>query len=133
MLVLSYFFSIFVTKYKLFMQEELLLCQCGDPAHQLIFHYDDTPHAPAVYVSVHLTQESNFFKRLWRGLKYIFSNKRSIYGDFDEIVLRPEDADKLQYAADMLRGIGEYYDEYSVADETDTVIPLIINPNKYKS
>jgi hypothetical protein len=82
---------------------------------------------------VHLTQESNFFKRLWRGLKYIFSNKRSIYGDFDEIVLRPEDADKLQYAADMLRGIGEYYDEYSVADEADTVIPLIINPNKYKS
>ena len=84
------------------MDKELLLCQCGDPNHQLIIFYDNDTENPIVYVSVHLVPETNFFKRLWRGLKYIFSNKRSIYGDFDEIILRPEDADKLQKAADLL-------------------------------
>ena len=107
------------------MHEELLLCQCGDPAHQLIMFYDDTPHAPCVYVSVHLTPERNFFKRLWRGLQYIFCNKRSIYGDFDEIVLRPEDAYKLQDAVDILRGIDEL--------ENDNVLPLYIKPTNLPS
>ena len=99
------------------MIEELLLCQCGDPAHQLIIFYDDAEN-PAVYVSVHLVREKNFFKRLWRGLKYIFSNKRSIYGDFDEIILRPEDADKLQRAVNLLQ-------------ETNVMVeyPLFIDPD----
>ena len=44
------------------MTEELLLCQCGDPAHQLIMFYDDDVEAPAVYVSVHLSPEPNFFQ-----------------------------------------------------------------------
>lgn len=89
------------------MTEELLLCQCGDPAHQLIMLYDDDVEAPAVYVSVHLSPEQNFFKRLWRGIKYIFFNKRSIYGDFDEIILRPSDAEKLQRAVDLLEGMNK--------------------------
>lgn len=89
------------------MTEELLLCQCGDPAHQLIMFYDDDIEAPTVYVSVHLSPEPNFFKRLWRGIKYIFFNKRSIYGDFDEIILRPSDAEKLQRAVDLLEGMNK--------------------------
>lgn len=92
---------------------ELLICQCGDPAHQLIFSYDKgvdenkrlVKELEMVYVSVHLIRETNFFKRLWNGLKYIFSNKRSIYGDFDEVILRPEDADKLQKVVDYLNHI----------------------------
>lgn len=107
------------------MHEELLLCQCGDPAHQLIMFYDDTPHAPCVYVSVHLTPERNFFKRLWRGIKYIFFNKRSIYGDFDEIVLRPSDAEKIQEAADILRGLREFDDE--------NAYPIYIRPTNTPS
>ena len=109
------------------LHEELLLCQCGDPSHQLIMHYDDTPHAPNVYVTVHLTPERNFFKRLWRGIKYIFFNKRSIFGDFDEIVLRPSDADKLQHAVDLLRGVGEVYDQDEVA------YPIYIKPDNVVS
>lgn len=104
------------------MIEELLLCQCGDSAHQLIMFYDDDPEAPAVYVSVHLTPERNFFKRLWRGIKYVFCNKRSIYGDFDEIILRPEDAYKLQKAADVLSGIAGSQE-----------IPLFINQDTLPS
>jgi hypothetical protein len=100
------------------MVEELLLCQCGDPSHQLIMFYDDDPKNPAVYVSVHLVPEHNFFKRLWNGLKYIFSNKRSIYGDFDEIILRPTDADKVQKAADLL---------FSFNKNKEIVVPIIFN------
>lgn len=105
------------------MREEILVCQCGDPAHQLVIFYDDDPAYPSVYVSVHLTPETNFFKRLGRGLKYIFSNKRSIYGDFDEIVLKPEDAPKLQEAVNVLTGIGGIRE--------GLFIPPV--PNKYKS
>lgn len=84
------------------MTEELLLCQCCDPAHQLIIYYDNDPESPAVYVSVHLSPERNFFKRLCRGIKYIFFNQRSIYGDFDEIILRPSDVDKLKKTVNVL-------------------------------
>jgi hypothetical protein len=108
------------------MHEEILLCQCGDPAHQLIMFYDDTPDAPCVYVSVHLAPERNFFKRLWRGIKYIFFNKRSIYGDFDEIVLRPEDAEKVQEAADILRGLQEMEEDHGI-------IPLYVKPTNTPS
>lgn len=104
------------------MTEELLLCQCGDPAHQLIMLYDDDVEAPAVYVSVHLSPEPNFFKRLWRGIKYIFFNKRSIYGDFDEIILRPSDAEKLQRAVDLLEGMNKNIE-----------IPMFIDPNTLPS
>jgi hypothetical protein len=104
------------------MTEELLLCQCGDPAHQLIVFYDDDVETPAVYVSVHLSPEPNFFKRLWRGIKYIFFNKRSIYGDFDEIILRPSDAEKLQRAVDLLDGMNKNIE-----------IPMFINPNMLPS
>lgn len=90
---------------------ELLICQCGDPSHQLIFSYDNgvdenkkiINELEMVYVSVHLTREPNFFKRLWYGIRYIFSKYRSIYGDFDEVVLRPEDADKLQKVVNFLK------------------------------
>ena len=85
------------------MNTEIMVCQCSDPAHHLILFYDDNPINPAVYVSVHLVRETNFFKRLWRGIKYVFSSKRSIYGDFDEIILRPQDAYKLQKAVDLIK------------------------------
>lgn len=85
------------------MVEELLLCECGDPNHQLIIFYDnDEDNTQNVYLSMHLKPESNFFKRLWRGFKYIFFNEKSIYGDFDEIILRPQDAEKLQNVVDIL-------------------------------
>ena len=67
-------------------------------------------------------QNQIFFKRLWRGIKYIFSNKRSIYGDFDEIILRPSDAKKLQRAVDLLEGMNKSVE-----------IPMIIDPNMLPS
>ena len=104
------------------MVEDILICQCGDPSHQLIFRYDDTPQQECVYVSVHLSPERNFFKRLWNGIKYIFSNRRCIYGDFDEIILRPEDSYKIQNVLDFLKS----------TDKTITV-PLVFNKNSLPS
>lgn len=106
------------------MTEELLLCQCGDPSHQLIIFYDDEQEVPTVYVTVHLSPNRNFFKRLWRGIKYIFFNKRSIYGDFDEIILRPNDVDKLRRTVDLLE---------STKEEDASIIPVIINKNSLPS
>jgi hypothetical protein len=111
------------------MKEDLLICQCGDPAHQLILFYDDDIEIPAVYLTVHLSPERNFFKRLWRGIKYIFANKRSIYGDFDEIILKPEDAGKLQNAVDYLNTLNEFNELI----DNEGVIPIYITENKYKS
>ena len=105
---------------------EILVCQCGDPAHQLVVFYDDTPQNPTVYVAVHLAPERNFFKRLLRGLRYIFTNRRSVYGDFDEVMLQPKDAHKLQAAVDILNG-------KSLNNQHTVEIPITIEPTKYVS
>lgn len=85
--------------------EELFLCKCGDPSHSMIICYDHDERFDykEVYMAVHLYREDSFFRRIWIALKYIFSKRRSIYGDFDEIILRPEDADKLQKVVDYLK------------------------------
>ncbi|MBQ8421525.1 MAG: hypothetical protein IJX11_04605 [Bacteroidales bacterium] len=85
--------------------EDLLMCQCTDPEHMMIIRYflDDNE----VFVSIHLYRERNIFKRIWTALKFVFRGKKSIYGDFDEIILRPEDADKLQRVVDHLRTVKE--------------------------
>jgi len=82
--------------------QELLTCKCGDVSHQLTIGYNLDEHEE-VYLSIHLVREYNIFKRLWIALKYVFG-KRSIYGDFDEIVLSPLDAPKLQKVVDHLNG-----------------------------
>lgn len=55
-----------------------------------------------VYCSVHLKPEANVFKRIWRAVKYVFGH-RSNYGDFDEFIFNPEDADSLQQVVDYLK------------------------------
>ena len=67
-----------------------------------------------------------FWSILLIWIKYIFFNKRSIYGDFDEIVLRPEDAEKVQEAADILRGLQEMEEDHGI-------IPLYVKPTNTPS
>jgi hypothetical protein len=85
------------------MQEDILICQCGSPAHQMILGYDDTDDMNTVYVAIHLAPHHSFLTRLWRAIKYVFSNTRCDYGDFEEVILRPQDADKLIKAANFLK------------------------------
>ena len=79
---------------------ELMLCQCSSCEHQAIFewHEDDNN----VYMVVHLASSKGFWARCWHALKYMFGY-RCCYGDFDEVILKKEDADKLQKVVDHLR------------------------------
>ena len=81
--------------------EELFICQCGDPSHQFIIYADkETTEGPCAFVSVHLNREHNVFKRIWTAIKYVFG-RRCIYGDFDEVIINPNDADRLQKVLDL--------------------------------
>ena len=80
--------------------EILLLCDCSSDEHQMIVRWDNIDKE--VYVSIHLANNTGFWNRLWRGLKYAFGH-RSRYGEFDEIILRKEDANNLQKVVDHLR------------------------------
>ena len=51
---------------------------------------------------VHLIPESNIFKRIWIGIKYIFNHK-SRYEYFDEFILKKSDADRLQKIINFLK------------------------------
>ena len=83
--------------------EELVICQCHNAEHQLMFRAEDIDETGEkwVFVDFHLCPIP-FWKRLWHGLKYIFGY-RCKYGDFDEVVLSKEHADKLQRVVDYLR------------------------------
>ena len=65
------------------MEEQLIICECHNPEHQMIFEYDNDLNC--VYVEYHLSPMP-FFKRLLHGIKYIFGY-RSKFGDFDEIIV----------------------------------------------
>lgn len=58
-------------------------CDCGDVEHVIRFSYFDDE--PEIYVNTYL-KKSNFFKRLWYGIKYIFGFQ-SKYGAFGETLL----------------------------------------------
>ena len=49
-----------------------------------------------------LKPERNVLKRIIHAVKYIFGH-RSAYGDFDEFIFNPKDADRLQSVVDHLR------------------------------
>ena len=84
------------------MKEELLICECSNAEHQLIFRYFEDEDWKEVYMTTHLSEYNNFWKRLKYAIKYVFGYK-SKYGAFDEFILRKEDADKLQGIVDYLK------------------------------
>jgi len=73
---------------------ELIICACNSPEHQLIFRTVEGDEDIEVFVSVHLCKLP-WYLRIWRGLKYIFGHT-SIYGHFDEMILYPEHARQLR-------------------------------------
>ena len=83
--------------------QELFICDCGDTSHQFIISADsESSDDHCIYVSVHLNREHNIFKRMWTALKYIFG-RRSTFGDFNEVIINPEDSDRLQHIVDYLK------------------------------
>lgn len=83
-------------------QQETLICQCGSIEHQFSFvWWEDEELEGEVYMEVHLNPLS-FWQRLKNGIKYIFGH-RSIFGDFDDVILRKEDAHKLERVVEFLK------------------------------
>lgn len=86
--------------------QELFLCDCNDIHHQFVVTIDPDPEWEMVSIEVMLNRNLPFWKRLWAGLKYIFANKPSRFGYFDEIILQKKDADRLQKVVDAVRKHG---------------------------
>jgi hypothetical protein len=66
-----------------------LQCSCYSPEHLLTFSVWDEGD---IYAHVFLAPEV-WYKRIWKGLKYIFGYK-CCYGHFDEFILNPKDIDR---------------------------------------
>jgi hypothetical protein len=73
---------------------DLLICECENIEHQIIFSYFEDDDIKEVYMSIHLIPEHNIFKRIWKAIKYVFGY-RCEYGHFDEMILKKSDAKKL--------------------------------------
>lgn len=84
--------------------QELFVCRCNDVQHQFVISTLDIDDNPEVYLSV-LLSPAGFLKRLVYGIKYIFGH-RSVFGYFDEVILKPEDALRIRGVADMLEEVG---------------------------
>ena len=85
-------------------KKETLLCECKSTEHVMVVHYDDDPDWDRVYVHIHLSQDAGFWKRLGRAINYLFGH-RTKYGDFDEFIINPDDANKVQRIATHLKKI----------------------------
>ena len=79
--------------------EEILVCDCNSTEHQIVIYPDK--EEGLVYCHIHLTKYS-FFKRLWKGLKYIcgYSCK---YGEWDEFIFKKEHSEKLMKISNFLK------------------------------
>jgi hypothetical protein len=68
------------------MKRTLFLCQCGSLEHSFVVAADDHD----LFFEVHLSPLP-FWHRVIHAVRYVLG-KRSPYGDFEEIILEPEDA-----------------------------------------
>jgi len=86
--------------------QEVLICECHSTDHQILFMWEYEPFIDdqLVFMHIHLANYKSFWKRLWYGLAYAFGRK-SRFGAFDEIILNPKDADKLQRVVNHLKNI----------------------------
>lgn len=79
--------------------QEIFICDCGSSEHQFIIRkFENEEEA---YLTIHLNKKP-LLKRIKYAFKYIFGYQ-SRYGAFDEIILNPDDADKLQKVVDSLK------------------------------
>ena len=80
-------------------RKELFVCDCGDLDHQFVVQWmSDYPDEDdkEIFITVHLSQSYSFWKKLKAAFRYLFSKDRSRFGDFDEIILDLEEANRLK-------------------------------------
>lgn len=83
-------------------REEILICKCESPEHQILFRWWDDCDNGDVYMEILLNPEYKWWKRIWIAIKYIFGYKCK-YGMFDEIILDKKDIPKLEKIIEYLK------------------------------
>ena len=66
------------------MMKKIVICQCGNPEHQIIINTDENESV----LQIHLNN-LNLFKRIVLAIKYIFGYK-SKYGEFESVIITKE-------------------------------------------
>lgn len=83
-------------------RRETLICYCNSEEHQFSFvWFEDEQGKGEVFMEIHLTPNT-FWERLKNAIKYILGY-RSVYGDFDEVILKKEDVHKLEKVVEFLK------------------------------
>lgn len=82
-------------------EQEFLICKCHSLDHMIVFTWWGDDEEKEVYVEIHLSP-LGFWERLKHAIKYVFGY-RSRYGDFDSIIIREEDAPKLEKVVEYLK------------------------------
>ena len=75
-------------------RSEIIICECNNTQHQMVFHYDEADTDPTVYTHIYLNKRP-FLQRLKYGIKYIFGHQ-SRYGAFDEFIIDNRDMKKFK-------------------------------------
>ena len=83
---------------------DFFICKCHDVSHQMVLETLETEENEehVVYGCFHIVHVE-FWEKLKSAMKYIFGKKRK-GGDFSDLLLRPEDADRLEWFANYLDG-----------------------------
>ena len=96
--------SYYQSKLEFMEKTEFFVCKCHDVSHQLVLETLETEENEehVVYGCFHIVH-LEFWEKLKCAMKYIFGRKCKD-GDFDALLLRPEDADRLEWFANYLDG-----------------------------
>jgi len=90
------------TNKKPYDSKDVLICECHSDEHQYLICYSEDDGQPMIYVHPHLITYKNFWQRLVAATKYVFGH-RTKYGHWDEFIVNPKDADKLQEIVNFLK------------------------------
>lgn len=75
------------------MDRKIFVCDCHSLEHQFTFWFDEEYNE--LYFEPHLHDSTwPWYKRFWKRLRYVFGNKSRL-GAWDEIIINPEDANKI--------------------------------------
>ena len=81
------------------LKKEYFVCECHSDEHMINFWYDEDDNE--LHIGVHLYQPK-FWDRVKIAVKYIFGY-RSKYGEWDDFLVKPEDADKIKSCLEKLK------------------------------
>ena len=96
--------SYYQSKLEFMEKTEFFVCKCHDVSHQLVLETLETEENEehVVYGCFHIVH-LEFWEKLKCAMKYIFGRKCKD-GDFDALLVRHEDADRLEWFANFLDG-----------------------------